>query len=142
MPMTHADYWAAHESAHADVLKACPGSTWPRLLETMPGWFPAIVTFARRVNHSGLAIDVSTVKTKMGGLRIYYEVRPGGGHHPRIDALVDAAEDACSERCEYCGGWADHADGEPWVRLLCKPCKRKQGPKAAMFTHMEKPCET
>ena len=107
---------------------AAPGSDWPRWIETPAPWWPIVESFAQGVNRSGLAIAVSQVKEKFGGLVIHYGLKPDGGHHPRIDALVDAAEDAASCTCEGCGARGQLDNVGNWLRVVCFACRKKFAP--------------
>lgn len=108
--------------------RIAPASSWPAVLTIPASWEDIVLGFARGVNDSGLAIHVTQVREKFGGLTILYDVQPYGGSHPRIEALIEIAEDAAAATCEECGMRGEIRNVGNWLRVLCIPCKSKFRP--------------
>lgn len=114
-----------YAEAVAECERIAPASKWG-YFEVPDVWLRHLVSFAHAVNASGLAITMTTCKEKFGGLDIYYETRPMGGRHPRIDALVDAAQDACGATCSECGARGYLVSVRRWLSVLCAPCRGRR----------------
>jgi hypothetical protein len=91
--------------------------------------------------------QVEQVKSKYAGLRLYYSLnsrtklnldlsapgqrarvreRSGTGLGERMDALIEAAEQACSRKCELCGDAGRLHNRGGWLITLCDKDARAQ----------------
>ncbi len=74
------------------------------------------------------AFEVTTIKEKFAGLRIYYHATRDKSlsNHARADAIINLAENEAVITCEYCGSQGDDVmidipDGH-WEKTICKEC--------------------
>ncbi len=96
----------------------------PQFCNHVPKGWAAIVSDAlARMRKADPDVDISQVKEKFAGLRIYYDPVT-----PELDAIVDEAEEQCARACEECGTCkldaGVHARGKGWIRTLCDRCAR------------------
>ena len=91
----------------------------------LPGWANLVEEFfdgvEKVVGDSGGRIQVSQIKEKLGGLRIYYRVEKlTEKQREEIGLLAEKAEEAAFKTCVICGcpGKRDSSTG--WISVRCK----------------------
>lgn len=94
----------------------------PNLFECEEGWHPLILETLKKIqdisDEKGLDIEVSQVKEKYGGLRIYLT-----GYTPEIERIIQEAEGKSLTICEVCGksgSFRSNMDG--WYLTRCDKC--------------------
>jgi len=77
------------------------------------GW-ESLIDLAYDVFEEDPSLVVSTVKEKLGGLRIYLD----SNFNPKLQLLLDHLEQESYSTCETCGerGWLREG---PWMKTLC-----------------------
>ena len=88
------------------------------------GWWPLIEKVAAAIDsfndaHPDSPVEVSQIKQKYGGLRIYHYNAPED-----IRQLIDEAIEASWRTCEKCGctdGITTNKDG--YIQTLCSSCR-------------------
>lgn len=88
-----------------------------------PGWAPLLRRLAERLQVLSPDARCVQCKEKFGTLRFYPASCTDAGFR-----AIDAAEHESSVTCELCGATGDYT-GQRWIRVLCKPCTEKTGPK-------------
>lgn len=90
----------------------------------LPGWADLVEEFIdeakKVVGETGGTLQVSQIKEKLGGLRIYYRVEKlTEQQRDAIDRLAEKAEEASFKTCVFCGcpGKRDSATG--WISVRC-----------------------
>lgn len=63
-----------------------------------PGWVPPVMKCLEQMKASGWVGDVTQIKEKFRGLRIYYTNRTR-----EVDIFIDEAAAICNDICETCG---------------------------------------
>lgn len=63
-----------------------------------PGWTPIVLDCVRKMKESGWVGDITQIKEKFRGLRIYYT-----NQTREADILIDEAVMICNDICETCG---------------------------------------
>ena len=98
------------------VLKRfAPG--WGADVDCAQGWWPIIADLDRQITAIAPDYSVHQIKEKFGELRFYYGLDEVGSD-PRIDDLIDRAEQIAARTCEMCGA-PRRARGGGWVKTLC-----------------------
>ena len=94
------------------------------------GWWPMIEKVASAIDsynaaHPDSLVEVTQIKQKFGGLRIYHYNAPED-----IRQLIDEAVAASWHTCEKCGSTADVTTNPEGYRLtLCPDCRKKNKPR-------------
>ena len=94
------------------------------------GWWPIIERAASAIDSFNAAnpeypIEVSQIKQKFGGLRIYHSNTP-----ENIRQLIDKAMDESWHTCEECGSTIDvNTKKNGYSLTLCPECRRKVMPR-------------
>lgn len=94
------------------------------------GWWPLIervttVIDSYNASHPESPVEVSQIKEKFGGLRIYHYNAPEG-----IRQLIDDAVAKASRTCERCGATEGVTTGTDGVLLtLCPSCRKGLRPR-------------
>lgn len=90
------------------------------------GWYPLIQNLVESLHTLSLNSEmkdfkVVQIKEKFGGLRFYVSNAP-----PEAEKLIDAAETASIETCEYCGKPATitNSRGSHWLKCICNDCNK------------------
>lgn len=65
--------------------------------------------------------QILQVKEKFGGLRFYTS-----GASPKLNKLIEAAEEASNSICEFCGNPGEHKDIGHWIKTSCETCLTQQ----------------
>ena len=94
-------------------------------IECESGWFELINELLDAIQHyckdnNKPFINITQIKEKMGGLRIYYT-----GGDELIDGMVWFAEHMSYYICEYCGTNKDVGLTTGWYSTICKDCHSK-----------------
>jgi hypothetical protein len=76
-------------------------ANWGASVDCGPGWWPIIAELDRQVAAIAPDYEVHQIKEKFGGLRFYYGMDEVGSD-PRIDELIDHAEQIAARTCEMC----------------------------------------
>lgn len=63
-------------------------------------------------------IEVTQIKEKFGGLRLYTR-----GGDDEMQGMIEMAEDMCWEVCEFCGSNENIITTKGWISRVCKKCK-------------------
>ena len=106
-----------------------------RLVSEMPweckkGWWPLIEKVAAAIDsfnaaHPDTPVEVSQIKQKFGGLRIYHHNAPED-----IRQLIDQAVNASWHTCEKCGSTTGVTTNLKGYRLtLCPNCREEIKPR-------------
>jgi hypothetical protein len=78
-----------------------------REINLSPGWLNVVIDFlneARKLSPSPGFIQITQIKKKFAGLRIYYQLKENNiDLHDKLDALVRKAESKADKICEVCG---------------------------------------
>lgn len=99
-----------------------------KYMEIGSGWFDLVYTLCKRIDsyldwanrqdaNSGY-IRVIQIKSKLGGLRFYYDSYTTDDHSQYIRGLVDFAEEMSMRICEKCGHPGELRELS-WVSTLC-----------------------
>ena len=94
------------------------------------GWWPLIEKVAAAIDsfnatHPGSPVEVSHIKQKFGGLRIYHYNAPED-----IRQLIDEAIEASWHTCERCGATEGVTTNLEGYRLtLCPGCRKEIKPR-------------
>ena len=94
------------------------------------GWWPLIEKVAAAIDsfnadHPETPIEVSQIKQKFGGLRIYHHNAPGD-----LRLLIDDAVAASWHTCEKCGSTIGVTTNHEGYRLtLCPDCRKEIKPR-------------
>lgn len=102
------------------------------------GWQPQIEICLQHMTTLGemfgATIRVEQIKTKFGGLRLYFSIRDQENLETDytllrecLDGLVGRTEAKVSYQCMECGEYAPPAEG--WAKTLCKQHKPVDTPK-------------
>jgi len=92
-------------------------------LDIGDGWVPIVSDWYDAVQHLGIRVEVTQVKEKFGGLRIYATVVGGvSGDLNRVESLTQLAESAASHTCEMCGDEGTRRADRSWIKTLCDAC--------------------
>ena len=97
------------------------------------GWWPLIEKVAAAIdsfnaNHPESPVEVSQIKQKFGGLRIYHHNTPED-----LRQLIDEAVAASWHTCEKCGSTTDVTTNLEGYRLtLCPECRKEIKPRATL----------
>lgn len=84
------------------------------------GWIPTVVVTLDKMIAAGWDRDLSQVKQKFGGLRIYT-----GWVSPPVQQIISAAEATCDKLCEWCG--EPHGLNIPLSgTALCPECRETE----------------
>lgn len=81
-----------------------------------PGWQPIVKQAIDDI--AGLGGQITQIKEKFGGLRIYYYSED---NHDMIGEVIQNAENECAKLCEYCGkpGKLKEINGL-WLKTVCE----------------------
>ena len=102
------------------------------------GWWPLIEKVAAAIdsfnaNHPESPVEVSQIKQKFGGLRIYHHNTPED-----LRQLIDEAVAASWHTCEKCGSTTDITTNLEGYRLtLCPECRKEIKPRATLRSSVE-----
>ena len=94
------------------------------------GWWPLIEKVAAAIDsyntaHPGSPVEVSQIKQKFGGLRIYHYNAPED-----IRQLIDEAIEASWHTCEKCGSITGvNSNLEGYRLTLCPDCRKEIKPR-------------
>ena len=94
------------------------------------GWWPLIEKVAAAIDsfnatHPGSPVEVTQIKQKFGGLRIYHYNAPED-----IRQLIDEAIEASWHTCERCGATEGVTTNLEGYRLtLCPKCRQMMKPR-------------
>ena len=94
------------------------------------GWWPLIEKVAAAIDsfnafHPETPVEVSQIKQKFGGLRIYHHNSPED-----IRLLIDETVAASWHTCEKCGSTTDVITNMKGYRLtLCPDCRKRIKPR-------------
>jgi len=94
------------------------------------GWWPMIEKVASAIDsfnaaHPDSPVEVSRIKQKFGGLRIYHSNAPED-----IRLLIDEVVAASWHTCEKCGSTTDVTTNLAGYRLtLCPDCRKEVKPR-------------
>jgi hypothetical protein len=113
-----------------------------RLVSEMPwecgkGWWPLIEKVAAAIDsfnatHPESPVEVSQIKQKFGGLRIYHYNAPED-----LRQLIDEAVAASWHTCEKCGSTTGVTTNLEGYRLtLCPDCRREIKPRHLIANHI------
>ena len=97
------------------------------------GWWPLIDKVAAAIDsfnaaHPESSIEVSQIKQKFGGLRIYHHNAPED-----IRKLIDEAIEASWHTCERCGATEGIITNLEGYRLtLCPDCRKEIKPRVTL----------
>lgn len=97
------------------------------------GWWPLIDKVAAAIDsfnaaHPESSIEVSQIKQKFGGLRIYHHNAPED-----IRKLIDEAIEASWHTCERCGATEGIITNLEGCRLtLCPDCRKEIKPRVTL----------
>lgn len=97
------------------------------------GWWPLIDKVAAAIDsfnaaHPESSIEVSQIKQKFGGLRIYHHNAPED-----IRKLIDEAIEASWHACERCGATEGIITNLEGYRLtLCPDCRKEIKPRVTL----------
>lgn len=97
------------------------------------GWWPLIDKVAAAIDsfnaaHQESSIEVSQIKQKFGGLRIYHHNAPED-----IRKLIDEAIEASWHTCERCGATEGIITNLEGYRLtLCPDCRKEIKPRVTL----------
>ena len=97
------------------------------------GWWPLIDKVAAAIDsfnaaHPESSIEVSQIKQKFGGLRIYHHNAPED-----IRKLIDEAIEASWHTCERCGATEGIiANLEGYRLTLCPDCRKEIKPRVTL----------
>ena len=103
------------------------------LWECGKGWWPLIEKVAAAIDsfntaHSETPVEVSQIKQKFGGLRIYHYNAPED-----IRQLIDDAVAASWHTCEKCGSTTGVTTNLDGYRLtLCPECREEIKPRVTL----------
>lgn len=90
----------------------------PALLDNIgPGWWALVMVLHQKLMDVFPSYQVSDLKEKFGGLRVYLEHYDG-----RLQALIDASENLSFQVCEKCGAPGALRVDRNWFRTLCDTC--------------------
>lgn len=88
------------------------------------GWYPIIFKALDKiqevVDRENLDIEITEVKEKWGGLRIY-----ASGTTDEIDIAIEQAEEQSIETCEVCGKDGKLIKVNGWWKTRCNDCIEK-----------------
>ena len=92
-------------------------------LQCGSGWFKILDKLSAQITKVCPTAEATTVKEKLGSLRVYLTKEPKAVHE-----LIQKAADESYRTCEECGkpGVAK-ADSFGWISVLCKKCRKKEG---------------
>ena len=102
------------------------------------GWWPLIEKVAAAIDsfntaHSETPVEVSQIKQKFGGLRIYHYNAPED-----IRQLIDEAVAASWHTCEKCGSTTGVTTNLEGYRLtLCPDCRKEIKPRTTIRKRIE-----
>ena len=108
------------------MMKSIKDMPW----ECGKGWWPLIEKVAAAIDsfnaaHPGTPVEVSQIKQKFGGLRIYLHNAPED-----LRLLIDEAVAASWHTCEKCGSTADVTTNLEGYRFtLCPDCRKENKPR-------------
>ena len=89
------------------------------------GWYPIIFDTLDKiqeiVDREGLDIQITEVKEKWGGLRIYID-----GYTDEIEVLIEQAEEKSVSICEICGKDGKLMRVNGWWKTRCNDCLEKE----------------
>jgi hypothetical protein len=88
------------------LTRFAPG--WGADIDCAQGWWPILADLDRQIAAIAPDYRVHQIKEKFGGLRFYYALDEVGSD-PRIDDLIEAAEQVAARTCELCGAPAASA---------------------------------
>lgn len=95
--------------------------------EVGEGWHPILERLHERLAQADPDYRAGTVKEKFGGLRVYLNT----AETPEIQELIDVAELAAAETCEFCGapGRRRGRSDKPWtwIKTCCDAHARERG---------------
>lgn len=86
-----------------------------------PGWLEPVRAVMVEVRALGIELKWSQIKEKFGGLRMYASYA-NKDDYQLVRPLIEAAEDACSNRCFSCGAPAELRQDRGWYRTSCERC--------------------
>ena len=101
------------------------------------GWWPLIEIVAAAIDsfnasHPESPVEVSQIKQKFGGLRIYHYNAPED-----IRQLIDKAIEASWLTCERCGASEGVTTNQEGYRLtLCPNCRKEIKPRVTLKTRI------
>ena len=101
------------------------------------GWWPLIEIVAAAIDsfnasHPESPVEVSQIKQKFGGLRIYHYNAPED-----IRQLIDEAIEASWHTCERCGASEGVTTNQEGYRLtLCPNCRKEIKPRVTLKTRI------
>jgi hypothetical protein len=88
-----------------------------------PGWVNLLGALHEKLVELQPAYQVSQVKQKFGGLRIYLDYDPELRYPIEVGELIDAAEVVAAATCEECGQPGKLREGS-WLMTLCDACQK------------------
>ena len=94
------------------------------LFECGDGWYNIINDLCHNLQGINADIEFSQIKEKFGTLRVYYD-NNGEYDTSNVDELIDYAEKASEDTCEYCGSMVGVTQTDGWIVTLCKDCMKK-----------------
>lgn len=98
------------------------------------GWWPLIEKVAVAIDsfnaaHPDLPVEVTQIKQKFGGLRIYHYNAP-----EYIRQLIDEVIESSWHTCEHCGATEGVATNLEGYRLtLCTECRKEIKPRKPLL---------
>ncbi len=81
------------------------------------GWWPVIANLDHQIAAIAPDYKLHQIKQKFGGLRFYYGLDEVG-FDPRIDDLIEHAEQIAARTCEPCRA-PGRSRGGGWIKTLC-----------------------
>jgi len=83
------------------------------------GWKPIVKKAVVQLKSIGYDSEISQIKEKFGGLRIYLNT-----YCPEAERIIMQAERMAANTCEQCGSHTGVSTSGPgWIKTLCCVCR-------------------